>query len=336
MPVARRCVKCNRVPAPEARVIYCDGKNCESICHEGCSKSYIKFKTAKSCCIESFLKALNFSDLSLSETNQTLPSLNMTPETDLDNLVPPPTPPPPALPSNWGNLTSDRRLELMMLKISNTEVIVQNTQVFLHDLSKASNRNSERIREHDKKLLDLENKFEALKVKMFAGGTTELLIDNVPKTLLKSLTQNPGSVAKSPLDQVCEKILHSLRLENVRSDILSITEFKRKGPNQESSASIKVKFKSPTTRDFVLETKRTFGKLDLSDLFQSVTPENLIYLNELTPSPVFKLHMEARRRKKALGLNGAFFIRTSNLYYKNNQTNTIEYILDEDDLNKLT
>lgn len=76
--------------------------------------------------------------------------------------------------------------------------------------------------------------------------------------------------------------------------------------------------------------------MDLSKLFDSVTAETIIYFNELTPGPVLTLHMVARRRKKSQNLNGSFFVRSSNLYFKNNLTNKVECILDEEDINKIS
>lgn len=61
-----------------------------------------------------------------------------------------------------------------------------------------------------------------------------------------------------------------------------------------------------------------------------------MFFNELTPGSVFKLHMEARRRKKAVEWDGSLFIRSGNLFAKDNKTGGIFSLVDEEDLAKIS
>lgn len=127
-----------------------------------------------------------------------------------------------------------------------------------------------------------------------------------------------------------------LKIDQIFSDILEISEFQRKGATHESFVSIKVKFKSIPVRDFVLDRKRHHGNINLAVLFTFLSDESIVYFNELTPGSVFKLHMEARRRKKAAAWDGSLFVRSGNLFAKDNRTGRIFSLVDEEDLAKIS
>lgn len=231
----------------------------------------------------------------------------------------------------------------MMLKILNTDLVVQNAHEFLYQLSRATNLNTAIIKEHAMKVVSNEKgvascvrKINSLKTKACTTLTSEVIIDNIPKELLKGLTENLPDDTRSAIDLITKKILNLMNIQHMNNEILEIADFPRKGQDRESFSSIRVKFKSPTIRDYVLEKKRIFGKIELAKLFASWESEHTIYMNELLPSSIFKLHMEARRRKKETGWDGAIFVRSNNIFGRDNLTNTLFCILDEDDLNKIT
>lgn len=263
---------------------------------------------------------------------------------DLDNLVPPSTPVAPKLPDDWGIFDDNKKQEFMMLKILSTENLVQSTQTFIAHLALASNKNSASIRKHEVKILAMEkkieansNKIEKMKSKASVPYTSEMLIDKVPKDLIAFLDKNPSCSPNGnvPIVEITQRLMSRLKLKDLISDILEVTEFPRKGTDAEKFVSLKVKFKSGPVRDLVLDKKRNLGNLDLSHIFDNLGSESIIFFNELLPSYTFKLLMAARTRKKAVGWDGPIWAHANNVFVKSNITKQILCIVDEEDLGQI-
>lgn len=371
-----KCYGCKKTVSYPKCTFTCPNENCGRKFHKACYRTYLVKNNLISCCSsgdkeaqtvtiaihdsdENFCEPIERQDKNLTPEDNypSIPittnnlhisisnDLTMTNTTDLDNLVPPATPTPPKVPDDWNKWDADKKLEQIMLKVCNTETLILNTQTFLQELSTATNRNSIAIKDHETRITSNEKnvskcnkKIKSLKSKSSTKPSSAILIDNIPKSLIKHLTDSPLDPAKSPLVTIFETLLEHMKVQNVSLtvDILEITEFLRKGPSQEQFCSIKVRFKSFEVRDYVLEKKRELGKIDIASFFSFLDKECVVFMNELLPSPIFKLHMEARRRKREMDWDGTIFIRSNHVFGKNNITKEIFSIIDEDDLSMIT
>ena len=106
-----------------------------------------------------------------------------------------------------------------MRTILNTESLVQQSQVFLRKVADITNSNSAAIKTHHTRISNLEtnlgkclHKIDSLQTRICAGGISDLLVDNVPKSLIKHLAEDPPNNFTSPLVIIIEKIFQTLKI----------------------------------------------------------------------------------------------------------------------------
>lgn len=121
-----------------------------------------------------------------------------------------------------------------------------------------------------------------------AGGLcrpiSELVIGNLPQNVQQTTTKQA----------VVEQLMKVLQIPRVVNDVLEIRDFVKVG---QGVKSLVVTFKSNYIRDFVLNERRSVGKMTYPMIFGSRTDDDIVYLNEFLPAKLYNLLKSVKKHK---------------------------------------
>lgn len=142
------------------------------------------------------------------------------------------------------------------------------------------------IDHHTNVLSDHSKRLKQLEARPQGTGqvpTSDLVVDNIPISL---------RLAFSP-QIITQKLLDVLKIPNIKNDVLEAREFLKKTTG--NAYSIIITFKSNYVKDFVMKTKRKFGKLDQATLLGPQTGTDQIFVSEFLNTPTYVVLMEAKK-----------------------------------------
>lgn len=163
------------------------------------------------------------------------------------------------------------------------------------------------IRQHGELLSNHAQRIEALESgESGADGrqsipTADLIIDNFPTSIESSFT---------PVALV-NKLLDVLKIPHLKTDVLNARLFVKK--TNSPTFSIIVSFKSNFTRDFIILTKRTHGKINQANLMGFNCGNDQIYVSEFSNSHTYKLLANAKKWKRDNGWVGFIWVQNSKI-----------------------
>ncbi|KAK0071704.1 hypothetical protein PV326_000956 [Microctonus aethiopoides] len=249
--------------------------------------------------------------------------------------------------NNLSDLLSKQAVTLeMKLNEQNAKLNLQNDK--LNEIKNIAKS----VAEHQVQIIKLEKQNELLSKQMSElSDQNKKLIDEVLqlKNVSKSssnlsseviITGLPDQLAGEP-QAIVNKVLASLDLSNLASDVLEIRRINKKHDSSSTSSqdrkskwSLIVKFKSQQLSKHVIETKRHKGPLSLNQVFQLNVRGN-VYVNELLSSTLFGLY---RKTKDHAKLNKWKYVWTieGQIYARKNDGLEKISIATESDLQLLT
>lgn len=172
----------------------------------------------------------------------------------------------------------------------------------------------------------LEREIENLKsMGYFSSRSTQMKVSGIP------------SSCSIPLRDIANSILKRMNLEFLCNNILEVrTLIEKNDPcinDRHKAFSFVVKFKSATTLDYVLQTKRKFGILNYNDLFE-ITSDATINLYDMLPPTLYKLKCLAKDKAR---MNGYKYVWSRNgiVYVKKDECIEKVTIVTHNDLSKI-
>lgn len=345
-------------------IVQCDNNLCKNIFHRGCHKKYLKVSKSLICCkiVHNFIVSkVDFSSIMSSGQNsisvpftldksqvnsgrhRTLEDLQPR-NSDMDNLdeslmltgikdIPEPD-----VPDGWEEMSTDQKLTAIIIKSKKTVSLIEGYCGKLNDVIATSNKHTQSLVNHDKRILDIDEKmnvamtsFMSLKNSIIhSNNTAEIIIDGLNRGLLGGGVIDCEVNDTSPMVSLVRRILSHIGANNVIIDVLNITEFKKKNDSP-NNLSIKVLFKSSFVRDFVLEKKRQKGILRIKDFSNSAT-DDIVYINELLPKHIYNLFLKAKMKKRNINWDGYIWKRGGRIFAKSNVSNTTHVLFCDEDL----
>lgn len=204
-------------------------------------------------------------------------------------------PPPPVLPPDFAAQTVDDKLNAIMQKVLTNEQISSSTRDSVNSVLPDIDRHSEVLIDHSKRLQRLEARTQG----SAQMPTSDLVVDNIPLSLRLSF---------SP-EVIAHKLLKVLNIPHITNDTLEAREFVKKAAA--NKYSIIISFKSNHIRDFVIKTKRKFGKLDQATLLGPQTGTDQIFVSEFLNTAAYELLMDAKKWKNETSWSGFIWVQNS-------------------------
>lgn len=250
------CAKCNRPPKDSASSVSCPNPKCGNLFHTGCLKVYILYETASRCC-KNLFKLLEsegaYPSMSVSggrrggrsALSQAAASLDA--GADLASIpiieLPPERTAEP-LPSGWNDMSERDRNSKIMEALMGIHKAVDETRSAVVSVAPVVNAHTRILSSHEQRIGELESKPAGRPL-----PTSELIIDNLPLNCCADV---------DPID-IAKRVLATMNLSDLNSELLSVKEFKRNQTKQ--TISLSAYFKNNFTRDYVIDVKRKFGVL---------------------------------------------------------------------------
>lgn len=242
-----------------------------------------------------------------------------------------------ALPAEWNNFSEADRsgliFQLLLRHRHDMDILSAEQRVIC-----------EKLAEHEQRLSNSEVLLSQHTAKI--GHLKKILSDTAASEL--KVNGIPSSTT-CDLQDVADKILDSLSLPALKTDILSIRRFfprhsknstvspqigkSNSTDNTDSRFSIVVEFKSKEIKDHVLLTKRKHGNLKFNDIVKGGDP-NIITLFEMHPSRIYNLLSIAKKKGSETDYNSVWASNGS-VYAQKTKTSEIIPIFSELDLSKL-
>lgn len=285
-----KCERCKRV------VVKCVSCNiCFKKFHPACADIYVKTKRAEQCCIKCLSKSGKMYDSSGTSASgggvsQTF-DCTMT-QNDAHNMGNPPCPQfEPQLPKDWNKMNESDRLTALMSELS---VSRQENSFYRQEINKLHavllNHNT-RINTNAANFntfkTDVQNEIiDIKKAQVNPYPTCELVVDGIP-------TEMPFETC-----HIVSPILKSLGLTNFNPFVLGSRVIKKKNaqPN-DPTYSIIIEMCSDPVCNKVIEARRLCKDGFTADnVFKSST-QNIIYINKLKPSNLYRMYRETMKRK---------------------------------------
>lgn len=237
-------------------------------------------------------------------------------------IILPPPPPPPTLPANFSTLSMDQKLDALMLKAVTNEQISSGTRDSVQSILPVIENHTEAIRLHDERLTSLEQRAQA----SAQTPTSDLVVDNIPVSLRLAFT--PTAVAKN--------LLAVLKIPQIYQDVLESREFIKKLGSDKYS--IIISFKSNFIRDFVIKSKRQFGKLDQATLLGVQGGTDQIFVSEFLNTSTYRLLTEAKKWKRDSGWPGFIWVQNSAVHVRSGTDRSVKSVVISciDDLKRLS
>lgn len=301
------CAKCNRPPKGASGSVVCPNPKCGNLFHTGCLKIYITYEAAGKCCKDLFkflesqgayinavpggsrkgsrsalAQSANVNNASsIAVDLAALQTVEIPEETETDSL-----------PAGWAEMSEKQRSDRIMESLMGIHRGVNETRSALVSIAPVFNAHTRILHSHESRISSIEKKSTAT-----PAQTSELIIDNLPSDCYA--TRDPTDIVK--------RVLSLMNLSNLESDILNVREFKR---NQAKGIlSLSVFFKSNFIRDHVINIKRKFGVLKLSQVFDEDSGDETVYINELLPLETYRLYMAAKEHKTKTKWEGCLWIQ---------------------------
>lgn len=357
------CFQCGGEIVYLKKLIECEV--CFTVFHKGCIKKYVKRTdiTIPVCCVNLSEKIILMTSPPKTrnnsrhtrEENNTLNNINNTIVTQMnmsnesvnentDNLGDEfDNRDYTELPSEWVGLSPDQKQNKLILLLLNNNNKINSK---LDNLNKSCNNNHTLLVKHDSQIRNATEKINKLESKIddikkysaHSRSESEIIIDNIPKLLIDRLKTLDTYKDKDDSFLHCvfvSKLFDKIQMKNMYDEILSVTEFIRKNKPFTNHFTLKIKFKSSCIRDFVLEKKRKFGQIKISDICSEIEDDGIIYINEFFSKYIFDLYMRARKIKSDTGWEGRLWVRSGMLYARAANSDTISEIMTADDLSKI-
>lgn len=207
------------------------------------------------------------------------------------------------LPTGWGDLSESAKLDSIMREIQPTRKGVAELRRVMSNVVPVVNKQTQILRRHEDRIAALESGDTS---GVFLP-TNMLVVDNLPLDChtIKSARE------------VVEQILTVLEIPDTISDIQKISDFSAGDGKQ--CDSVNVSFKSHFIRDFVLETRRNFGKLTHPIVLGQGTDQDLIYLFEFLPQNAYNLLRAAKKKKAQVKWDGYIWVQNTKIMARKGQ-----------------
>lgn len=121
---------------------------------------------------------------------------------------------------------------------------------------------------------------------------------------------------------IARKFLEALKIPHLKADILEARSFVKKAGSNISS--VIVSFKSNFARDFVILTKRKFGRLEQTALLGVNCSTDQIYVTEFLNLITYKLLMEAKKWKRESNWVGFIWVQNSQIFARKDSDRSLK------------
>lgn len=201
------------------------------------------------------------------------------------------------MPSGWDIMSDKDRDSKIMESLLTIGKGANETRNALVSVIPTVNAQTRILKNHEDRIASVEKKSKG----SAPQPTNELVIDNLPLNCCVNRSAKDIGVT----------LLRTLNLSDLESDVLSVKEFKRN--NNDLTLSLTVAFKSNYTRDHVVNTKRKFGPVKRNMILDQDAGDEPLYINELLPLDLHRLHMAAKQHKARMGWVGYIWVQNSRI-----------------------
>lgn len=318
------CVRCEKEIKKRSALVSCADDACKNSFHKGCLRVHAALAKAKVCCAETSnaISGITVEQEVNMPHSPIIAGSTVLSAADFPQIIVPTPPPPPTLPADFAKMAMDDKLNALMLKAVANEQISLGMRDSVNSVLPIIDQHTAVLIDHSKRLKQLETRPQG------AGQipTSDLVVDNIPLSL---------RLAFSP-EIIAQKLLEVLKIPIIKNDVLESREFLKK--TTANKYSIIITFKSNYVRDFVIKTKRKFGKLDQATLLGPQTGTDQIFVSEFLNTPTYVLLTEAKKWKSDTSWSGFIWVQNSQVLARPGTDRSVKPVLISciDDLKNLT